>query len=87
MGNSLSKKEFVEKLSAKMNINEKDAELWVNSVIDTFYESFKAGYGVSINGFGNFYLDKRRNSTAFKFNPSQKLKKLFGWSSSYKGDL
>jgi hypothetical protein len=48
---------------------------------------FKSGKGLSLSGFGGFYLDRRRESTAFKFNPGQKLRALFGWSSKYKGKL
>jgi DNA-binding protein HU-beta len=42
---------------------------------------------VTLQNFGTFYIDVRRSGTKFKFNPSQKWKALFGWSSSYKGEL
>ena len=87
MANSKSKKEIVKKLALKMDADEETASRWLDGVTDTLYEIFKSGYGVSLTGFGSFYLDRRRSSTAFKFNPGQKLKKLLGWSSSYKGDL
>ena len=70
-----------------MSTDEKTASKWLDGVTDTLYETFKKGQGVTLTGFGSFYLSQRRDSTAFKFNPSQKLKKLFGWSSTYKGDL
>jgi len=87
MANSKSKKEIVKELALKMDANEETASRWLDGVTDTLYETFKSGYGASLTGFGSFYLDRRRSSTAFKFNPSQKLKKLLGWSSSYKGEL
>ena len=34
-----------------------------------------------------FYIEVRRSSTMFKFNPSQKWKALFEWASTYKGEL
>ena len=37
--------------------------------------------------FGTFYIDEQRSGTVFKFNPAQRLRALFGWSSTYKGEL
>ena len=87
MANSISKKVMIKKLALKMDADEETAGRWLDGVTDTLYETFKSGYGASLTGFGSFYLDRRRSSTAFKFNPGQKLKKLLGWSSSYKGEL
>ncbi len=87
MAYSRSKKEIVEELALKMDTDEETASRWLQGVTDTLYETFKSGYGASLTGFGSFYLDRRGSSTAFKFNPSQKLKKLLGWSSSYKGEI
>lgn len=87
MGSPISKKEFIKKLAKKMNCDEKTASLWLDGVTDTLYETFKKGHGVTLTGFGSFYLSRRRESAAFKFNPSQKLKKLLRWSSTYKGQL
>lgn len=80
-----SKKEFIQLLAHRMNVDEDEAARWLEGVIDTFYDVFNQGIGVTLTGFGGFYLDPRRSSTVFKFNPSQKLRKLLGWSSSYKG--
>jgi DNA-binding protein HU-beta len=48
------------------------------------YESFKEGQSVTFSGFGNFYVRPERERWVFKFNPSQRLRALFGWSSTYK---
>jgi nucleoid DNA-binding protein len=87
MAHSRSKKDIIKELAQRMNADEETANRWLDGVTDTLYETFKSGYGASLTGFGSFYLDRRRSSTAFKFNPGQKLKKLLGWSSSYKGEL
>lgn len=81
---AISKKEFITKLALKMHTDEEKASKWLDGVIDTLYDIFKTGEGVTLTGLGSFYLSERRESTAFKFNPSQKLRKLLGWSSSYK---
>jgi DNA-binding protein HU-beta len=87
MADPLSKKEFIQKLALYMKSDEKSAEEWLNGITDTLYDTFKDGHGVSIQGFGGFYLEHHHNGCAFKFNPGQKLKKLFGWSSTYNGPL
>lgn len=87
MGERIGKKEFVQLIAKKMNTDEETAGTWLNTILDSMYEIFKSGKGLTLTGFGSFYLDRRRNSTAFKFNPGQKLKALLGWSSSYKGKL
>ena len=85
MNTSVSKKEFIQLFSHRMNIDEREASRLIEGMIDTFYDVFTQGRGVTLTGFGSFYLDQRGRSCAFKFNPSQKLRKLLGWSSSYKG--
>ncbi|OLS13623.1 MAG: nucleoid DNA-binding protein [Promethearchaeota archaeon CR_4] len=87
MADPISKTEFLRRLAVRMNTDEKIAGQWLDGVTETFYEAFKEGHGVTLQGFGGFYLDRRRNGCAFKFNPGQKLKALFGWSSTYRGPL
>jgi hypothetical protein len=47
--------------------------------------AFKQGQSVSLRNFGTFYVRPERSNWVFKFNPSQRLRKLLGWSSTYKG--
>lgn len=79
--------EFVKLYSKKMKCSEATAELFLTGLIDTLYDSFREGNSVTIQHFGNFYVSQTKDSTAFKFNPAQKLKALLGWASSYKGKL
>ena len=83
----LSKKEFIAKLASRMGADEETAGKWLDGAIDTLYDTFREGRGVTLTGLGGFYLRQRGESTAFKFNPGQKLRKLLGWSSSYKDNL
>jgi len=55
--------------------------------LEEIYLSMKRVEKVTLVNFGTFYIDVRRSGTVFKFNPSQKWKALFGWSSTYKGKL
>ena len=59
----------------------------VEATLEEIYEALKRGECVSLRNFGTFYVRPERKSWVFKFNPSQRLRKLFGWSSSYKGKL
>jgi len=85
MADRINKDEFVSRLAKKMKTDAETAEAWLDATLETMYQVFKSGKGITLPGFGGFYLDQRRDSTAFKFNPGQKLRALFGWSSTYKG--
>jgi DNA-binding protein HU-beta len=59
----------------------------VDGFLEEIYAALKGGEGVSLRGFGSFYVRAGRDSWVFKFNPSQRLRALFGWSSTYRGPL
>ncbi len=63
------------------------AESCLDAITETLYEAFKEGLSVTLPGFDSFYIQPKHESWVFKFNPGQKIKALFGWSSSYKGKL
>jgi len=64
----------------------KTAQSWVDAFTDTFFEAFKQGLSVTLPGFGGFHV-KKKDGYVFRFNPGQKLRALFGWSSTYTGKL
>jgi len=59
----------------------------VDAFLDEIYQALKLGKGVTLKNFGGFYVRPERESWVFKFNPCQKWRALFGWSSTYKGEL
>lgn len=87
MSKRIQKKEFVKRLASQLSVSEEASEEYLDAVIETLCESFKAGESVTLPNFGSFYLDRRRNGCVFKFNPSQKIRALLGWSSTYKGPI
>ena len=87
MAERIDTKAFVHQLALKMRTEDKVATAWLEATVATLYDNFKAGKGVTLTGFGGFYVQPRGEMWAFKFNPGQKLRALFGWSSSYKGPL
>ncbi len=84
---SISKKELIKRVSQRVNHQSQDVEEIINATLDEIYQSLKQGESVSLRDFGTFYIQVKRESSVFKFNPSQKLRKLFGWSSTYKGEI
>ena len=84
---SISKKELIKRVSQRVNHHSQDVEEVINATLDEIYQSLKQGESVSLRDFGTFYIQVKRESSVFKFNPSQKLRKLFGWSSTYKGEI
>ena len=82
----IQKNDIAEKLAQKMNSTNEKAEEWIDALIETLYESFKKGRNVTLQGLGGFYVKPKEKTWVFKFNPSQRLRLLFGWSSTYKGD-
>jgi DNA-binding protein HU-beta len=87
MSSRIQKKEVVRRIANRMAADEKTAEAYLDATLDTLYEAFKAGEGVTLPGFGGFYVKPKGDTWVFKFNPSQKLRALFGWSSTYTGKL
>jgi len=63
----------------------------VAEITDAFLKemvaAFKRGQSVSLRNVGSFYARTERESWVFKFNPAQRLRKLFGWTSTYRGEV
>ena len=79
MSERIQKKEFVRRLAARVGTDEAVSAMWLDAMLDTLYESFKSGQSVTLSGFGNFYVRPEHERWVFKFNPSQRLRALFGW--------
>ncbi|MEO6888172.1 MAG: HU family DNA-binding protein [Ktedonobacteraceae bacterium] len=81
----ITKNQLAQRLAQQMKSDEAIAAAWIDGVAETLYESFKAGESVTIPGLGGFHVRPERQSWVFKFNPAQRLRALFGWSSTYTG--
>jgi DNA-binding protein HU-beta len=78
---------LVERVAARAGLSTRTSDRAVEAVLEEIYEALKRGECVSLKNFGTFYVRPERESRVFKFNPAQRLRKLFGWSSTYTGDL
>jgi hypothetical protein len=87
MTERINKDELIRRLAARMHADVATATAWVDGIVETLYESFKAGESVTLPGFDGFYVRREPESWVFKFTPGQRLRALFGWSSTYSGPL
>ena len=71
MAERINKDEFVRQVAKRMKVNETTAQTWIDTMLDTMYDTFRRNKGITLPGFGGFYLDKRRDGCAFKFNPAR----------------
>jgi DNA-binding protein HU-beta len=83
----MNKKEWIKAVAKETGQPEALVESILDAGLEEIYQSMKREEKVTLQNFGTFYIDVRRNGTVFKFNPSQKWKALFGWSSTYHGEL
>ena len=87
MSDRIDQKELIDRVSKKVNQDTLLVKEIVEATIEEIYEALKQRESVSLRNLGTFYIRQKRDSCIFKFNPSQRLRKLFGWSSTYKGEL
>lgn len=87
MSNRMDKKELVRRVSDRVVKGTGTVEEIVDAALEEMYQALKQGQSVSLRNFGTFYVRPERGSWVFKFTPSQRLRKLFGWASTYRGKL
>jgi len=87
MSDRINKQALTELVARRVGKNPELVAEIVDATLEGIYEVLKRGECVSLRNFGTFYVRPERDSWVFKFNPFQRLRKLFGWSSTYKGEL
>jgi len=87
MSERIDRKALIDLVSAQVGQDSTLVGEIVEATLEEIYQALKRGKCVSLRNFGTFYVRPERKSWVFKFNPSQRLRKLFGWSSTYKGEL
>jgi DNA-binding protein HU-beta len=86
MQERIEKKDLVRRVATRVNRDEATVGEIVEATLEEIYGARKHGESVSLRDFGSFYVRPESESRVFKFNPSQRLRKLFGWSSTYRGE-
>jgi DNA-binding protein HU-beta len=87
MEQRIEKPELVARVAARVQKDIGPVEAILDATLEEIYQALKRGESVSLRNFGTFYVREERSSRVFRFNPSQKWRALFGWSSTYKGEL
>ena len=87
MTGRIEKPELVKLVSQRTSQEPRTVDEIVDTFLDEIYQALKRGDSVSLRGFGSFYVRPGDESWVFRFNPSQRLRALFGWSSTYRGEL
>jgi len=87
MSDRIDKSALITLVTDRVGRDREMVEQIVEATLEEIYEALKRGECVSLRDLGTFYVRPERDSWCFKFNPSQRLRKLFGWSSTYKGTL
>jgi DNA-binding protein HU-beta len=87
MSDRIDKRGLIKRVVERVGTDEDTAAEIVEATLEEIYEALKRGECVSLRHFGTFYVRLEPDTWVFKFNPSQRLRKLYGWSSTYKGEL
>jgi DNA-binding protein HU-beta len=87
MSDRIEREELVRLVAQRTGQDVEMADGIVEAFLDEIYQALKRGQGVTLKGFGGFFVRPEHESWVFKFNPCQKWRALFGWSSTYKGEF
>ena len=83
----IEKPELVARVAARTQGDAGTVEQIFDATLEEIFQALMRGESVSLRNFGTFYVREERSSWVFRFNPSQKWRALFGWSSTYRGEL
>jgi len=87
MSDRIEREELVRLVAQRTGQDVETVDKVVDAFLDEIYQAIKRGQGVTLKGFGGFFVRPERESWVFKFNPCQKWRALFGWTSAYKGEI
>jgi len=85
MPDRVEKQDLIRAVSARRAGEDATVDTIVDAFLEEIYQALKRGESVSLRDFGSFYVRPEQDSWVFRFNPSQRLRKLFGWSSTHRG--
>ncbi len=85
MPDRVEKQDLVRAVSARLAGETASVDTIVDAFLEEIYQALKRGESVTLRDFGSFYVRPEPESWVFRFNPSQRWRKLFGWSSTSRG--
>jgi DNA-binding protein HU-beta len=87
MGDRIHRNELVQIVSERTGHDLATTGTVIDATLEAIYETLKHGESVSLRDFGTLYVRPERDTWVFKFSPSQRLRAVLGWSSTYRGKL
>jgi DNA-binding protein HU-beta len=86
MQTRIDKATLVRRVAQRAHRDEATVGEIIDATLEEIYEALKQGEPVSLRQFGSFYVRPQRAQWAFHFNPAQRLRRAFGWSSTALGE-
>lgn len=86
MPERVGKADLVERVAQRTGRDTTAVEEIVDATFAEIAAALADGTPVSMRDFGTFYVHVERDRSVFKFNPSQRLRAAFGWSSTHRGE-
>ncbi len=84
---SINKQELARRVAERTGMDHLIVDVLLDAVLEEIFTALKHEESVSLRNFGIFYIEHKRDGCVFKFNPAQRLRAPFGWSSTYRGEL
>lgn len=86
---TIDKATLLERIVKQTQVDETIAEKVLEAALEEISQALGKEESVMLRNFGKFYVrySHSSHSNIFKFDPSQRLRKILGWSSTYKGEL
>jgi DNA-binding protein HU-beta len=86
MQTRIDKATIVRRVAQRTHRDEATVSAIIDATLEEIYETLKRGEPVSLRQFGSFYVRPQHAQWVFRFNPAQRLRKAFGWSSTAQGE-
>ncbi|MEW6610423.1 MAG: HU family DNA-binding protein [Patescibacteria group bacterium] len=84
-GERVDTDELINRVAAETGLSQKTVEKITSSLFEQMTHYLEQCRPINIKDFGTFFIRPTTPTRTFKFNPSQRLRAIFGWSSTYKG--
>ena len=80
----ITDKEIVSKVADKTGVDSNTVAKISQAVFKEITNALEKSHPVNIKDFGTFFIRPTTPTRTFKFSPSQRLRNILGWSSTYK---
>ena len=77
---------LVRRVAQRAHRDEAAVSAIIDATLEEIYAALRQGEPVSLRQFGSFYVRPQSAQWVFCFNPAQRLRRAFGWSSTAQGE-